>query len=64
MALFLSDYECTECGYVFEYLADSSDCGTTECPECHMPAIRVIGRPSHGKHASWSQWRALDNDRS
>lgn len=59
----LFQFKCTECEHEFEELVDSEGDGCADCPECHMPAIRTIGSPCYGKHGSWSQWRAMDNNR-
>lgn len=56
----LYDFKCTNCDHVFEEqmkLAELDEtCGTTECPECHMPATCTVSNPGHYKHRSWGSW--------
>ena len=60
----LVQLECRECGHQFEdYISTDGD-GCGECPLCHMPATQTIGLSCYGKHCSWSEWRAMDNNRS
>lgn len=37
------DYECTECGYTFEYFQSMSDDLLQECPKCGGKVKRLIG---------------------
>jgi len=37
------DYECTECGYSFEYFQAMSDAPLDKCPECGGRVRRLIG---------------------
>ncbi len=37
------DYECTECGYSFEYFQSMSDELLTVCPKCGGKVRRLIG---------------------
>ncbi len=37
------DYECTECGYSFEYFQSMSDEPLKKCPECNGKVRRLIG---------------------
>ncbi len=37
------DYECTECGYSFEYFQSMSDDPLTVCPQCGGKVRRLIG---------------------
>ncbi len=37
------DYECTECGYSFEYFQSMSDEPLKTCPECRGKVRRLIG---------------------
>ena len=37
------DYECTECGYTFEYFQSMSDELLQECPKCGGKVKRLIG---------------------
>lgn len=37
------DYECTECGYTFEYFQSMNDDPLEKCPECGGKVKRLIG---------------------
>lgn len=43
MPLILNDYECQECGHVFEELADRD--ARIPCPVCNAPSKRLIAAP-------------------
>ncbi|NNJ93678.1 MAG: zinc ribbon domain-containing protein [Halobacteria archaeon] len=36
------EYECGECGHVFETLQRISDAPLSECPACHKPALKKL----------------------
>ncbi|MGI9256965.1 MAG: FmdB family zinc ribbon protein [Salinispira sp.] len=36
------DYECSECGHVFEVFQNMSDDALTDCPECKKSALRRL----------------------
>lgn len=57
MRLMMLDFQCTECGLVFESLIDLDKDGDPLCPHCQFKGKRVIGNPRHHKHVSHSQWR-------
>ena len=49
------DYECKNCGHVFDVLQKMSDDPLTECPECGKPDLRkLLSAPNfHLKGGGW-----------
>ena len=60
----LIELQCTNCEHQFEEMVDANGPIATKCPLCEHVAVQVIGLSAYGKHGSWAQWRAMDNDRS
>ena len=59
----LVELKCTHCEHQFEEMIDTEGPATAECPICNHTAIQTIGLSAYGKHGSWSEWRAMHNDR-
>ena len=53
------DYECRNCGHVFDVLQKMSDDPLSECPECGQPDLRkLLSAPNF--HLKGSGWYATD----
>ena len=55
------EYECKNCGHVFDVLQKMSDDPLTECPECGQPDLRkLLSAPNF--HLKGKGWRKTDAD--
>ena len=53
------DYECRNCGHVFDVLQKMNDDPLSECPECGQPDLRkLLSAPNF--HLKGSGWYATD----
>ncbi len=53
------DYECRNCGHVFDVLQKMSDDPLSDCPECGQPDLRkLLSAPNF--HLKGSGWYATD----
>jgi putative FmdB family regulatory protein len=53
------EYECKNCGHVFDVLQKMSDDPLAECPECGQPDLRkLLSAPNF--HLKGSGWYATD----
>lgn len=52
----LNEYQCTECGHLFEEIQKFSDDPLEKCPECSGALVKNMSAPSfHLKGGGWAK---------